>query len=200
MRWKVPFIPVLATLFVIGAIPAVAQVTRAGYQQHGPLVVGGGISDFSLDFGPSRRMLGVTAWADWNFRRLPSVFSGLGLEAEGRDINFNRPSSLTRMRQDTLLGGVIYTWRRYPRFQPYGKYLVGIGSIDFPPFPGNPNYTHDTRTVSAPGAGLDYRLWHKVSLRADYEYQFWHAIFGLNDLNPNGVTIGAVYDFGTPGR
>lgn len=200
MRWKVPLIPVLALFFAIAAIPAASQVAPAADQGRWPIAVGGGISDYSLDWGASRRMMGITAWADWNFLKLPSVFSGLGIEVEGRDINFNRPSSLSRMRQDTILGGALYTWRRYRRFQPYGKYLLGFGSIDFPPFPNIPNYSHDTRTVYAPGAGVNYCVWHKVSVRADYEYQFWHAIFGSNDLNPNGITIGAIYDFGAPGK
>jgi hypothetical protein len=34
-------------------------------------------------------------------------------------------------------------------------------------------------------------------VRGDYEYQYWRHIFGPHDLNPNGVTIGVSYDFGS---
>ena len=54
--------------------------------------------------------------------------------------------------------------------------------------------------VLAPGGGVDYRVGGGVSLRADYEYQFWRHIFGPRDLNPNGITIGATYDFGVHRR
>ena len=66
---------------------------------------------------------------------------GLGIEAEGRDIDFGRPAGIPRMRQDTGLGGLIYTWNRYRNFRPYIKYLAGVGSLDFPP---SGTYSHDT--------------------------------------------------------
>lgn len=160
-----------------------------------PLTIGGGVSDFLIDWGDSRRMVGVTVWADWRLHHLPALMDGLSIEVEGRDINYARPAGFTRLRQDTGLGGAIYSWPHYNRFHPYGKFLIGLGSVDFAD-PTNPYYTHDTRVVLAPGAGADYRVWRNVSIRADYEYQFWHALFGPHDLNPNGFTFGATYNFG----
>ena len=96
------------------------------------------------------------------------------------------------MRQDTGEGGAIYTWNRYRNFRPYAKYLVGIGSIDFAT---SGPYSHDTFAVFSPGGGAEYRAWRHVWIRGDYEYQFWHHTFGPDDLNPNGITIGASYDF-----
>lgn len=155
-------------------------------------MVGAGFSNFSIDYGPGRRMNGITAWIDYYPQFLPRKLQGLGIEAEGRDINFARPSVLTKMRQDTILGGGIYSWNHYEKLRPYAKFLVGIGSIDFP----SPNaYSHDTFLTSAPGAGVEYRLWRSVWVRGDYEYQFWHHTFGNDDLNPQGFTIGASYDF-----
>ena len=194
MHWKHIAGPVLATLFVFAIVPAPAQVTYAAKEGKLPLTVGVGLSDYSLDWGGSRRMMGITAWVDYRFH-LPGLLNGLGVEAEGRDLNFDRPSDLTRLRQDVGLGGVNYQWRHRDRIRPYGKFLVGFGSIDFPDR-RNPYYTHDTRTVLASGGGVDFRVWRNVAVRADYEYQFWRQLFGPNDLNPNGVTVGAVYDFG----
>jgi opacity protein-like surface antigen len=96
------------------------------------------------------------------------------------------------MRQDTGLGGAIYDWNRYRKFRPYAKYLVGVGSIDFPPFG---TYSHDTFLVFAPGGGVEYRAWRHIWIRGDYEYQFWQHVFGPHDLTPTGFTIGASYDF-----
>jgi hypothetical protein len=145
---------------------------------------------------------------DWNLQRLrgPGVLRGLGVELEGRDINFALPAVLsnsavgdsgTNLRQDTALGGVIYHWRRYRRVRPYGKVLAGLGSIDFPPLPASPAwYRHDDRTIVALGAGADLHVWRAVWIRADWEYQFWPNLFGdPHSLTPSGVTLGAVYDF-----
>jgi opacity protein-like surface antigen len=184
----------LAAIFVIAAIPAFSQVAPSAHEGGLPLVVGVGFSNFATDFGPGRRMDGVSVWADWQPSRLPGALRGLGIEAEGRDINFGRPSALSKMRQDTAEGGPIYTWRHYRNFHPYAKYLIGFGSIDFPPYG---TYSHDTRTVLIPGGGAEYRAYRNIWVRGDYEYQYWRHIFGPHDLNPNGVTIGVSYDFGS---
>jgi opacity protein-like surface antigen len=186
----------LAALFVVTASSLFSQVVPATRGGGLPLTVGAGFSLFDLDYGQDagteRRMEGVTAWANYAVPYTPRALRGLALEVEGRDINFNRPAALVRMRQDTLLGGVSYTWRQYRNFHPYAKGLLGIGSIDFPP---SGTYSHDTRTVFAPGGGLEYRAFRSLWVRADYEYQFWPKLFGPHTLDPNGFTIGVAYDF-----
>lgn len=199
MRWKSIVVPVLA-LFLFGAASrARAQVTYSAQEGKLPFTVGFGVSDFSDDWGiQNPRQAGVTLWADWRLPHMPPTLQGLGLEFEGRDINFATPSYLPGHRMDTGLGGPIYQWRRRGRIRPYGKYLLGIGSIDFPS-PGS-TYNHDTRVVFEPGGGADILFWSRFSVRAEYDYQYWHQIFGPRDLTPNGFTIGAVYDFGRASR
>lgn len=193
MRLKLIPELISAALFVAVILPVRAQVAPAAEQGGIPVVVGAGFSDFGTDYGPAgTRMEGISAWVDFYPRGLPAVLHGLGVEAEGRDINFGRPSSLTKMRQDTAVIGPIYAWNRYRNFRPYGKFLAGVGSIDFP---GTPGYTHDTFLVTTLGGGAEYRIWRNVWVRGDYEYQFWHHFFGDHSLNPEGVTIGASYDF-----
>ena len=166
----------LFTLLFAATLPVFSQIAPAAQERHTPIAVGVGVSDFSLDWGPDRRMEGITAWADVGIPRIPHFLSGIGIELEGRDINIGRPSVISRMRQDTFAGGPIYTWRHYRRVQPYAKYLIGIGSIDFP---GDPSrYTHDTRTVFAPGFGLQGKVFKGFWVRGDYEYQFWPKLFG----------------------
>jgi hypothetical protein len=197
-------------LLAVMTVPAFSQVVPSATRSRLQLSVGVGFSNFDLDYGNDngveRRMDGGTVWFDLNLNSLnhvPSFLRGFGLDCEARDIDYDRPSTLSRMRQDVAEGGPIYTLRKYKNFHPYAKYLIGFGSIDFPadfpypPFPpGLPNgYDHDTRTVLSPGFGLDYYAGRNIWVRADYEYEFWRQIFGPHDLNPNGITIGTSYLF-----
>lgn len=174
------------------AISAPAQTVYDGKLAPDRFSAGVGFSNFSLDWGPGRRMDGITAWADWKPEIHARLLQHLGVEVEGREIDFGRPADLPDMRQETLLAGATYRLPGRGRLRPYAKFLMGIGGIYF--YSGTP-YDHDTRPVFAPGGGVDYRVGHGFSVRADYEYQFWHAIFGPHDLNPNGVTVGAIYSF-----
>lgn len=184
----------LAALMIVVSVPAFAQVAPAATSQGSlPLSVGGGFTSTELDWGHGRRMLGPTIWLDWNLSHLPSYLNGLGVELQARDIQFSRPSSLPRMRQDTFGGGAIYTVRRYKRIRPYGKLLLSYGSIDF--YNPNPFYKHDTRTVYSAGGGLEYHLAGRLWLRGDYDYQFWPHFLG-GTLDPQGITGGVSYKFG----
>jgi opacity protein-like surface antigen len=180
----------LAVVFVSAAIPAFAQVVPEANAPSIPLAVGVGYSNYSTDW--SGRLEGPTLWVDWKFDRGPAFVHGLGLEMEARDLNYGR--SVPKLRMDTLSGGVIYTIPHLHRFNPYVKFLVGYGSIDFAV--NIPNYTHDTRTVYTPAGGLDYRVFRNVIVRGNYDYQFWADFFNHHALNPNGLTVGVSYDLG----
>ena len=119
MHLKLTFKLIFTALLVTAVLPIHSQISPAANQGGVPIVVGVGFSDYSLDWGPGQRMEGISAWADWFPNRLPAVLNGLGIEAEGRDIDFGRPAGIVRMRQDTGMGGVIYTWNRYRNFRPY---------------------------------------------------------------------------------
>ena len=182
-----------AVLFAVAALPVFAQTSPAASQGGVPVVIGVGMSYFSPDWGPGRRMVGVSAWVDLFPRGLPRKLDGLGIEAAGHAMDFGVTSDVPpNLRQDTGEGGVIYAWNRYRNFRPYAKFLVGLGSIDFPRVG---TYSHDKFLVTDPAGGAEYRVWQHVWIRGNYEYQYWHHTFGPHDLNPNGVTIGASYDF-----
>ena len=71
------------------------------------------------------------------------------------------------------------------RFQPYGKFLAGMGKITLP-F----GYAHGSFLTYAPGAGLDVALNSHVSVRAiDFEYQHWPQ-FTYGALSPYGISAG----------
>ena len=186
----------IPTLFLVLAVfplhsQVVPQATKGGI----PIVVGLGGANFSLDWGPGKRMDGITAWVDYYPWGMPPKIHGLGLEVEGRDINFNRPAGLTKMRHDTFLAGPIYQLPHYKNVKPYGKVSWGIGSIDFPPSKLFPYYTHDTFALMAMGGGMDFKVYKHIFARGDYEYQWWHHTWGQTALNPNGASFGVMYDF-----
>lgn len=222
---KTLFLLPAAVLFL--AVPVFSQVIPAGEEEGMPLSIGVGGSSFHMDWGHDynghrRPIYGATLWIDWHFTHLPRYLSGLGFEAIARDASKWGPIELSKgypdyncqggtlpqdcqpnpsgQREDTAEGGAIYTWRRYAKLHPYGKFLIGFGSMDFPAGDaynknGSP-YTHDTRTVYAPGGGLEYRISRTVDIRADYEYQFWPYFLGNpHPLNPQGYSVGATYSF-----
>lgn len=176
---------VLAALITLLTLPVFGQVAPAVKLGGLPLGVGAGLSDVSLDYGPGRRMIGVSAWADYN------LFHGLGIEAEGTSIFADKPAVLTRMKQEAIKGGVIYRARSFAGVRPYAKGLVGLGEIYFPSH--NPLYTHDTFTMYSAGGGAEYRVWRNVYVRGEYAYEFWPKFLGRGTLDPNGFTIGATY-------
>jgi len=194
MPLKLNSILIPAVLFLAASLPLSSQTLPAARQGGLPIMVGAGVSDFEMDFGPGRRMLGPSVWAVWNFYNAPRLLNGFGIVVEGHDIAYDRPAAFARMRQLTGEGGGIYTWRRFRKVHPYAEAMAGIGSIDFPA-PRGSTYNHDTFTINSWAVGGEYDLYRSIWLRGDWEYQFWHHTFGSNDLNPEGFTVGLSYDF-----
>jgi opacity protein-like surface antigen len=176
---------------------AFGQVTPPGQQGGIPITAGVGYSTFQSDW--NGRLGGSTIWANLGFDLLRPPYDGLGIEIEGRDLNYNHTGAAPldpKLREETVTGGPIYNWRHYHGFQPYAKFLMGVGGIYFSPISVSfPNYTHDTRIVYAPGAGLNYRVHGAFSVRGDYEYQIWPSFIQNHALTPSGFTVGALYDF-----
>lgn len=183
---------VLTAILLTAGTPLLAQVAPATNGGGGvPITIGAGFSDFHPDW--SGRLGGAAVWIDWNLYAGPSFLRGLGVEAEARDLNFLRSGGDPKLRQDTIGAGPIYTWHRFGRIHPYAKFLIDYGSIDFTS--GDPNYTHDTRTVYVPGGGAEYRVFRHIWVRGDYEYQFWTDFIHHHTMNPQGFTVGVSYNF-----
>ena len=189
-----PFFPLFLALLII-ASPRLAhsQVEAAAVRKIPPFSVGLGASGFNVDWNHSK-MYAATLWIDWHPARIPSFLEGLGVEVEGHHLNYGRPSTVpSNFRQDTVLGGPIYSLPRFSNFRPYVKFLPGFGSFDFGD--RGRNYTHDTRTLYEAGAGFDCRVWNHVLVRAEYSYQDWGSLFNGKNRNPRGISVGAMYDF-----
>ena len=171
---------------ILGLLPAAnAQVAPAAYTDGRPIGVGIGISGYSLDYGPGRWMEGPVV------RGSVGLWRGLGIDGSARAIFIGTPSELTRMQQNTFLGGIYYEGPTTFHLRPFVRAAAGLGTIEFPS--RNPLYTRDSYSVFAPAAGFEVPIVHPFYLRAEYEYQYWKDFHGPRDLNPNGVTLGVTY-------
>jgi hypothetical protein len=154
-----------------------AQVLPAGLGG-AHVVAGGFLSFYSPDYGPNR-LWGPGGFVDLNLR------GHLGAEGEVRFLRFNQDYAV---HEDNYNIGVRYRWR-FRRYEPYGKFLIGNGQINFP-F----SYGHGGYLLITPGAGLDIH-YHRFTIRAvDYEYQHWFN-FQNGSLSPNGFSSGIGYRF-----
>lgn len=174
-----------AILAAGSVVPAAAQVVAAARVPARPIGVGVGFSSYDLDYGPGRRMEGLSARGSFG------LYRGLGIDASARSIFMFTPSSLTRMQQNTFLGGVYYESKPIFHVRPFARMAGGLGTIEFPS--RNPAYTRDSYTVFAPSAGIEVPIRNGLYARAEYEYQFWRQYHGPRDLNPQGYTIGFTY-------
>jgi len=185
MRLKVLIAAIAVSALTSSAPSLKAQVAPAARVGGMPISVGFGISSYDLDYGPGRRMEGA------DLRAGIGIFHGIGIDASARSIFMFTPAALSRMQQNTFLGGVYYDGMHFGRVRPFVRAAGGLGTIEFPS--RNPKYTRDSYTVYAPSVGAEFRITPKVALRAEYEYQFWKEFQGPRYLNPEGYTIGVNY-------
>lgn len=189
MRFKLAF----AGMLLSAAIAASAQTAPSATQGGVPITVGFGYSNFYTDWSGYEG--GLTLWIDLNRLPVPQRLQGLGIEIEGRDLTFERTGDDPKLKEYSFGGGPMYNWRHFKRTDLFGKFLISSGHIEFSNVPGN-FYTHDSRTDFAAGGGASYRLWQAISVRGDYEYQFWPHFLHNHTFNPKGFTVGVSYDLG----
>jgi opacity protein-like surface antigen len=208
MRLKLYHVPAMVVLFVCAAYSTLAQIAPAATQSSNHFAAGVGVSGYDLDDKSDYLqgfLLGGTLWIDYKLPFMPGFLSGLGLEAEARDLNYGRFSAIsTNLRMDTASGGMTYHLNHYVKFHPYGKYMMGFGNVDYGKTP-NPITSHpfqETRTITSVGGGVDYRISQNLWARAEYEYQFWpnfwkQPITHIHgpSLTPQGLSVGVMYHF-----
>ena len=163
-----------------GALSARAQVVPAARSRTFTLNAGGMGSVFQPDYAGEgiaqtspNRLYGWGVYVDAGLSRWVQI------EAEGRWLHYNEYQGISE--NNYLIGPKvpIYTFRR---FTPYGKVLFGWGSGSF---------VNGRAGAIDFGAGLDYRLTHKLTLRAfDIEYQRWNV---APTLWPYGGSVGLSY-------
>ena len=132
----------------------------------------------------NQRLWGIGGFADYH------ITSHIGVEAEARFLRFN---SFYGETEDNYLAGPRYSVRAFRRVQPWAQCLAGLGKIQYPFAIGSGSYF-----AVAPGAGLNYRLSPRFTVRGGYEYQFWlnsPNVAGepTHQLTPNGFHAGVAF-------
>lgn len=173
----------LAAVFIL---QAAAQSPPSAYGPVSPFSAGAQYSNSTASFPyqSGRRLTGAGAFADV---RLTYRFS---LEGEA---NFWTTGGFEGSTESTCLAGPKAVLLFRGRWLPYGKLLVGEGRIHYPFSIGDASYL-----AVAPGAGADYRVRDRWTLRFEYEYQVWPNSPGYagepkHELTPNGFHVGIAY-------
>lgn len=195
----------LALLIAPAAL--LAQVPPAAVGGNSSLWAGGEISSFNPDyscsssvpFNCSSQLIGPAAFFDFN------VTPKWGAEGEARWLHWNGTGG---MIESNYLAGGRYRAYRYHRLDAWVKMLAGGGLITSPNYPVAGSLKGSYFAL-APGGTLELHLTQRISLRGDYEYQFWPAFVGpptydtstgalvqhSNGLTPNGFSLGVSYRF-----
>lgn len=159
-----------------------SQVTVDARGGDAALRVGGTVSLFRPDYF-ANAVGGGGVYVDFDLDRR------LGLEATGRWL---RKSSGADLHEDQYAIGPRVSFLTFGRVHPYAKGFIGLGEFTFP---NNAGFVtgHGGYLLFGGGAGVDYRLNRKWTIRPiDFEYQHWPD-FTTGAINPYGVSIGASY-------
>jgi opacity protein-like surface antigen len=197
----------LAVLLVLSTCPIFAQTAPAGFAKTLPLTVGVGFSNYDTGLGNgalakgSDRLGGGTLWLDYQPGYFARHTGGLAIAVQGRDLHMSEPKDQPFLREDVGSGGLMYRWNRFYMFRPYAEGLMGFGNADFLTQFGF--HYHQTRTVTTAGGGAEFDAFHRLWVRADYQYEWWPNFFRsgpagkqvLSSLHPNGVSVGVTYHF-----
>jgi hypothetical protein len=180
----------LKTFVKIGSLACLLSFTAKGHTQalptavaHGNLQAGVGWSAAVPDYG-TQKIQGVTGFGDFDFT--PNI----GVEA---DIHYIALETPTDLAENSYEIGPRYVYR-IRRFAPYGKAMVGLGSLVIQEVQDNPaRYTGNYLMFSF-GGGLDIRATHHIVIRVfDFEAQKWPSLG--NGLSPYVGTVGVAYRF-----
>ncbi|MBW4026983.1 outer membrane beta-barrel protein [Acidipila rosea] len=175
-------------LAVITLSPVLAhsQVATSTTAHMKALWVGGEFSLFNPDYDANVPLTGIGVYADYDLRHKISA------EGEARFLGVLRNEDGNETQKDYLIGPR-YTPLHWRGFSPYAKLMVGGVSIRYPY-----NVHTESYFAYAPGGGIDYRIMDRLSVRADYEYQFLPGAPNIpnrpnHGLNPRGFSFGVAY-------
>jgi hypothetical protein len=173
-------------VFVVSGAYCLGQVEDSATAGSVPLSVGGSFSYFDASYG-SIKTAGLGAFIDYS----PLLAGNLGVEGEGRWLMFGGAHNFSEYNY--LVGPRYRFDYKSQKYQPYAKFLVGAGEMNFPY-----HLAHGGYFVLAPGGGIDISLKEHWKVRADYEFQFWPGAPGIPGIksasfHPNGVSVGFVY-------
>lgn len=175
---------VLGFLFLSGAC-AYGQVEDSATAGTVPLSVGAYFSYFDASY-QGNKSAGIGTFIDYS----PLFAGNLGVEGEGRWLKFGGSHGFSEYN---YLAGPRYRFFWRDKYEPYVKFLVGAGEINFPY-----DLAHGGYFAIAPGGGIDMSVKEHWKVRVDYEFQFWPGAVGIpniqtGSMHPNGVSVGLNY-------
>jgi hypothetical protein len=196
-------------LFVFLLFPAVliAQSSESATGGEASLSAGTELSAFNPDWGCSTSspfcgndLIGPAAFFDFD------LHSKYGVEGEARWLHWRGYGG--GEVESNYLAGPRYRLFRFSRFDGWFKLDLGGGWITTPNYPAAGSLK-GSYFAYAPGGTFDYRLTHRLMIRADYEWQFWPSFAGPptynattgkvvqnnSGLTPNGFSLGVAYRF-----
>jgi hypothetical protein len=154
-----------------------AQALATAIGEGGYVAVGGGVSAFPSDYD-GRNIAGGMALTD-----VQPIWR-VGFEGEARFLRYRTDEGVD---QTNYLVGPRVAFLPGSRLRPYAKFLTGATRISAP-F----GYGRGTFFTFAPGAGVDYRLSDRLTVRMiDVEYQIVPQFIGSNVRNV-GVSAGLI--------
>lgn len=172
----------LLLLFAVAPVLAFSQVTPSTRGGDASLRIGGSASLFHPDY-IADGIGGPGVYVDFDVNRR------WGLEGAARWLRFNDGIDL---HEDHYQVGPRVNFLTWGRIHPYAKAFVGVAKFTFPTNAGDIT-GHGGYLSYGGGAGIDYRLNRKWTLRpVDVEIQHWPE-FTTGAINPYGVTAGISY-------
>ena len=171
----------LGAVLVGGASAAYGQALVTA-SRVGDIQVGGGFSMASPDYQPGS-IKGGSFYADYDFMR------HVGVEVDFHQLN----ASVNNLYERSYEVGGRYLLKPHGALKPYIKGLYGRGVLNFPQNEANIAYN-----MFVAGGGVDYDVKRWLSVRGDFEYQYWLSGPGIqNGLTPLVGTVGVAYRFGS---
>ena len=156
-----------------------AQAVESATSRQLTIDAGGFASYFNPDEG-GQNLAGIGTYGDFHFTHW------IQLEAEARWLRWNQYYG---EHEDNYLLGPRVPIRQFgDRTMLYGKVLIGYGKMTFP-F----KYGYGTFTDLAFGAAVDHHLGPRMTVKADFEYQYWPVWLNNQSLAPYGVSVGVGY-------
>lgn len=178
---------VLLLFFSSATSSIISQVVESATSRQLTINVGGMVSGFDphdvdqpFYFTQSSKLIGIGTYVDVHLTHWIQV------EAEGRWMRWN---GYAGTHQDNyLIGPRVPIYQLGRGTQIYGKALIGAGKMTFPN-----KYGYGTFTDLAFGGAVDHKLSRKLSVKADFEYQYWPKWLTGHSLSPYGLSLGVGY-------
>jgi hypothetical protein len=178
---------VFLTVLAASAASAHAQVVPSATSSQLSVTVGALGSAFQPDYAGNglpqtspNRLYGIGAFVDVKFTRW------IQIEGEARWLRFNEFEDI--YEDNYLVGPRIPIHHfHFLNATPYGKVLVGLGTMNF-----QDNDAYGRFTDIAYGAGSDFKVTRRISVRGDFEYQQWPKWLN-SSIYPYGVSAGVSY-------